>query len=332
MATSQSAQLAALLKKLEPAIQKAFIASILKAGAAINQKALIESLSAGDLEGAAQLLRIEQAALFPLVEAVRGAFVEGGLAVGSALPKGISGKFGFDGRSLQAEQWVRTEGARLIQGIEEESLAQARLVIRAGLEAGFSPAKIARELTGKVVGSKRVGGFLGLTTQQTDSIIRGRAKLSSGNPALMREYMDLKLRNRNYDATINRAISSGTPLTGSQIDTIIEAHKTKALGYRGQVIAKNEAFTAQAAGQSEGFRQVLARGDVEAVTKRWQHNLSEFPREEHVEMDGTVVDFDEDFVMSDGVRMSHPHDPRGGAKHSVGCRCVAIYRVVVAKE
>jgi hypothetical protein len=30
--------------------------------------------------------------------------------------------------------------------------------------------------------------------------------------------------------------------------------------------------------------------------------------------------------------MKYPHDPAGGAAHSIGCRCVAIHRVKLPRD
>jgi len=328
---SQQRQIADLVKRLEPQIERAFLDAIAAARGAIDTGALIEALKRGDVERAVQLLRINQAMLFPLDDAIRGAYIAGGSLVAPTLPKMIQGSFGFNGRHWRAEAWIKAVGGDLIQGIQDDTLAMARNVITTAMAEGRGAQVIARDLTGRMVAGKRTGGFLGLTSQQTDSIITGRAKLLSGDPALMREYLDLKLRNKTYDAMINRAIADGGKLSVADADRIIEAHKAKALGYRGKMIAKNEAFTAQAAGREEGYRQVLDRDDVESVSCRWQHNLSEFPRPDHLAMDGTVIQVGETFNFPD-AQMKHPHDPAGGAKHSIGCRCVAIYRVQVAKE
>lgn len=331
MAVPQTRLIAALIKKLQPAIRDAFIEAMSRASGGVDQQALIAALEARDLERAMIALRLNQAMLFPLEEAIRAGFVAGGLSIAPALPKAIASNFGFDGRSPRADEWMKTEGAKLIQSIQEDTLDMTRIVIRAGIENGTPPASVARSITGKMVQGKRQGGFLGLTAQQTDSVIRGRAKLLSGEAAQMQEYLKLKLRDHRYDQTIRRAIADETRLSATTVDNIIEAHKVKALKYRGEMIAKNEAFSAQAAGRGEGYKQVLERADVETVTVRWQHNLSEKPREDHVEMSGTVIELGETFDFPD-ARMEHPHDPAGGAKHSIGCRCVAIYRVVVLKE
>lgn len=329
---SQQRQIDALLAQYEPLIRKAFTDAIYAARANVNAADLIAALQAHDVERAVQLLRIEQGVLFPLDDAVRSAFIAGGQSV--VAPTGLAGAWGFNGRHLRAESLIREHGAELVQGITDDTLTMARSVITKGLQEGFTPQKVQRELTGTLnqLTGRREGGFLGTTAQQADSIITGRAKLASGDPKLMREYLQLKLRDRRYDAMVKRAIKDGKPVAPADLETIITAHKNKALKYRGEMIAKNETFSAQAAGRDEAYRQMLDRPDVAAVTKRWQHGLSAIPRLDHLRMDGVVLDFDQKFTMDDGVQMAYPHDPIGGAKHSISCRCVCIYRVRLIRD
>lgn len=328
----QQDQVAALLKKLGPTIEAAFLAAI--RGGGIDPAALINALQRGDIDGAAALLRIDRAALFPLEEAVRGAYLAGASAAVSIAPRAVAGSFSFNGRHFRAERWVQAIGSTLIQGIQDDTLAMARAVILDGVQQGSSPARIQRDLTGTYnrATGQREGGFLGTTAQQADSMIRGRAKLASGDPALMKEYLDLKLRDRRFDPMIKRYIADGKAVSAADLDKIMAAHKSKALKYRGQVIAKNEAFSAQAAGRNEAYLQMAERPDVAEVTVRWQHNLSQKPREDHVKMDGTVIKLGEKFDFGGGVQMAHPHDPAGGAEHSIGCRCVAVYRLEMERD
>lgn len=324
----------ALLQQFEPQIREAFIAAIYNARASINAADLIDALQRENIELAVQMFRMDQSLLFPLADALRSTYIAGGWSV--AAPKGLSGAFSFNGRHLRAEQWTRQIGSTLIQGIADDTLDMARQVITSGLRDGFTPQRVQRDLTGLVnrITGKREGGFLGTTAQQADSIIAGRAKLASGDPALMKEYLNLKLRDRRYDPMIRRAIAVGKPITGTDLEKIITAHKNKALRYRGDVIAKNEAFTAQAAGRDEAYRQMLDRPGVADVTMKWQHNLSQVPRPDHVAMSGTVISLrnGETFNFPDGTRMKHPHDPAGGGKHSIGCRCIAVGRVVLERD
>jgi hypothetical protein len=330
---SQQRQIDAILRQMEPRIRDAFLAAIYRARDSIDLAALIAALEAGDIERAVRLFRLDDAALFPLEDAVRAAFVAGGQAV--VAPTGLRGAWGFNGRHLRAEQWIGQHGAALVQGIRDDTMEMARKVITAGLQEGFTPQRVQRDLTGTLnrLTGQREGGFLGLTAQQADSIIAGRAKLASGEPALMREYLDLKLRDRRNDPAIRKAIAEGRPIRGAELDRIMLAHKNKALKYRGEMIAKNEAFSAQAAGRDEAYRQMLDRPDVVDVTARWQHNLSQEPRPDHVAMSGVTISLrrGETFQFAD-ASMKHPHDPAGGAKHSIGCRCIAVYRVELERD
>lgn len=332
---SQQRQIEELLKQYGPQIAKAFLSAMAKARSAVDQKAVIAALDAKNLEGAVQLLRIDQSTMFELHEAIRATFVGGGQLVGPTLPMAIRGSFSFNGRHLRAEAWMANEGAALIQGIEADSMEVTRRVITAGLQEGQSSATIARQITGTLnrITGRREGGALGLTTQQADSIISGRTKLASGDPALMREYLGLKQRNKLFDPQIRKAITEGRAITGSQLDKIITAHQSKALKYRGEMIARNEAFTAQAAGRDEAYRQLLDRNDVVDIEMRWQHNGALEPRLDHLAMNGTVISLrkGELFNFPDGISMKHPHDPAGGAKHIINCHCIAIGRVIQEK-
>ena len=331
---SQRAQIEALIKRFEPQVREAFLAMFYRLRSEIDRDAFIAAFEAGDIERAVRLFRLDDAALFPLEDAIRATFIAGGQSV--VAPTGLRGGFGFNGRHLRAEQWTRAIGSDLIQGIRDDTLAMARQVITSGLSEARGARAVALDLTGTLnrLTGQREGGFLGLTSQMTDAIITGRAKLASGDPAMMREYLDLKLRDKRFDPTIRKAIAEGRPIRGAELDRIMTAHKSKALAYRGQIIARNETFTAQAAGRDEAYRQMLEKPGVADVTMRWQHNLSREPRPEHVAMNGTIISLSkgETFSFPDGARMKHPHDPAGGAKHSIGCRCIAVGRVVLERD
>lgn len=339
--TAQQRRIEKLLKAQTTEIQKAFSLAMQRAAGMINERELVRYLEAGQFDRAIEMFRIERGLLFPLEEAMRGAFISGGLAIAEDLPKGLQGRFGFNGSHDRAVAFLDAQGGALISNITDDAMANARAVITDGMRENRSVAKVARELAGRRVGNRRVGSIIDLTEPQTDQLIRARAMLS--DPEQIRGYFikdrktgrmepRYKLSDRRFDARIKAAIKEGRALSASDLEAALDAHKAKASGFRARAVARNEAFTAQAAGRDEAYLQLLEGGQVEAVTRRWQHNLSENARLDHQEMDGTVVRVGEDFVFPDGTRMSHPHDPRGGAKHSVGCRCVAVYRIRVARN
>lgn len=329
--TAQERRVRDALSRLEPEIAKAWAEVLTKATMAVDRRALIAALSAGDIERAVSITKIDPAVMTPLYEAVRGGFIAGGNLVAADLPNGLSGSFAFNGRHQRAETWVAQNVGGMIQGIESDTLEVTRNVIRRGIENGTAAPKLAREITGRMVGRKRVGGYLGLTSEQTDSIVRGRSDLLSGDPARMNRYMTLKQRNRQFDPMIKMAIKAGKPMSGADLDRIIDAHKSKAAGYRGRIIARTEARGAIAGGRDEAYQQLQSNQEVEAVTIRWQHNLSQVPREDHVAMSGTVINQGETFDFS-GVAMKYPHDPAGGAEHNISCRCIGVYRTRLVKD
>jgi len=324
--TAQQREVERLLTRLEPRVAAAFADAIQAARRNVDFAALIEALERGDLNAAIRLLDVPQALLFPLEDAVRAAYIEGGAMVAVAAPQAL---IGFGGSSPSAQAWLRELSSVRIQGIREDTLEATRIALEAGREQGMGSREMATMIVGKRVGNRREGGILGLTTQIADSIMTARAKLLSGDPALMAEYLELKLRDRRYDRTIKKAIAEGRRLTVKEVDAILDAHKSKALAYRGKVIAKNETFQALEAGRYEAVRQALENPDVAKGVCRWQHNLSQEPRLDHVSMSGTVVEFGQDFVFPDGARMKHPHDPAGGARMNLGCRCIGIWRIVM---
>lgn len=337
----QTHRVRAALRTLEPSIRKAFERAIAKAAGSIDFNALVAAIESGNVQRAVEVLRINQALLFPLDDAIRAAYVAGGTMVTEDLTRGLSGRFGFDGRHERAESWMQEHGAELIEGIVRETAEMARKVITEGLAEGVEHRTVARQITGRKVGARRVGGFLGLNSDQTDSVIRARSILS--DPDQIRDYFvrdrvtgrmkpRFKLSDRRYDAKVKAAIKEGRALTGKELDTVMEAHRSKALGYRGRVIAKNEAHTALAAGRMEAYQQISEDPEVETVTKKWVHGLSKEPRPDHLRLDGTVIDMDEKFEMDDGTLMDGPHDPAGGARHSIHCRCTAFYRVKMRRD
>lgn len=325
---NQRRQVEALLKTYDPLIRKAFAAAIQAARGSVDQAALIAALEARDIERAVQLLRLNQAVLFPLTDAVRSAYVAGADLVAPVLPVAIAGAFAFDGLHPRAERWIAEKGATLVQGIVEDSLNATRTALISGLQEGRGTRTVARDITGTMINGQRRGGILGLTSEQTDYAISARSELQ----ALDGNYFTRKLRDKRFDGRVRKAIKEGKPLSQADVDMITGRYKDRMLAHRGRLIAQNETFTAQAAGRSEAMRQVLDRADVEAVNLRWQHSPQRNGRPDHIEMDGKITSLGEDFVLPDGTLMAHPHDPRGGAKNSLGCKCVAIYRVRLVRD
>jgi hypothetical protein len=327
---NERADLQRLLATLEPKVRAAFETAVRRHAARIDMAALTDALRRRDIAAAVEIAALKPRDVFGITETVRGAFYGAADLVGNGAG-GILGQFQFDGRQFEAMAWSADNSAALITRLTEESRDAVRELITGGFEGARGAQAVARDIAGKRVGNVRVGSVVGLTGPQAASIASARVGLASGDPAALRYYLTLALRDKRLDGMVRRALRDGRGITGADLDKILQAHKAKALGYRGRVIAQAETFKAAAAGRDQAYRQMLAMEGVTGVTVRWQHNLSAEPRPDHVAMSGTVVQIGQPFVFPDGTAMRYPHDDTAPARHVIGCRCIAVYRVQVEK-
>lgn len=323
---SQIAAFEALLAKADAEVRDAFLAAVYSARSRVDMGALVAMIEAGNVEGAIALLRMDQGLLWPLEEVLRRTYLAGGVLVEQFAPRGIVGGFGFNARHTRAEADIARIGGDLIQQIEREQAKAVRAVILDGMENNRGSRAVALEVTGRMnrATGQRTGGIIGLTGDQADWVIKARRNLEQ----LDRSYLKRKLRDKRFDGMVRKAVEAGKPLATKDVDRIVGRYKDRWLAYRGQLIARNEAHTAQSAGRHEAYRQMLDRPDIEAVTCKWIHGFSRDARPDHKRMDGEVRNFGEGFIMDDGAVMQYPHDPAGGVRHSASCRCTAFYRAI----
>lgn len=320
---SQKTDFENAVRKLEPEIAQAFIEAIRNGSGHVDFSALVDMIEGGDIEGAARMLG--DINLFPFSEQVRGAYMAGGGL--AQFPRGVRGVFGFDGSHPDAVKFATEYAADLVSGIKADIVEVAKSVIAHGIDVGRTSRQIGADLVGKKVGNIRTGCHIGLSKPQSDTALRWADRLASGD---YDGYFDLKLRDKRYDSIVRRAMDEGRGLTKTELAKVGEANRQKTITYRGRVIGRNEAHTAISAGRDQAYSQAIGADGVESIKVRWQHNLSEEPRQDHVDMSGTIIDLGDKFTFPDGAALAYPHDPAGGARHSIGCRCVAIYRVEVA--
>ena len=317
-----------LVTKHDPLIRQAFEAAIQNARGALNFDALVQAVQFGDWNRAADLLRLNQAALFPLEEAIRTATIAGGLSV--TLPKGVAGAFSFNGRHPRAEALIAEAGARLVTEIGSPGVEPIRELILQAQQEGVGVQKTARRLAGTINPRTgiREGGIMGLDGPRAQRSVRVREILS--DPDLISDYFKgdkprYTSTDRRFDAMVRKAIAEGRALPKADVERIAKLHDARLLKARGQTIARNEAFRAQAQGRHEAYQQLMEGGQVESIVKRWNHNTAKDPRHDHAALDGVEVDLNETFEMSDGARLTYPHDPTAGPEHTIGCRCTVIH-------
>ena len=213
--------------------------------------------------------------------------------------------------------------------------AAVRAQIVAGLEQNRTPDQIARSLIGlknRVTG-KREGGIIGLNSHQVELMLNTEAKLLSGDPAQMNEYLRLKTRDRRFDSAVRKAIEAGRPVNADDLGKIMRQLRDRNLQLRAKTIARNESITAMRAGRHEGFVQMLETGRVseDQIERRWDATGDDRTRLSHLAMhDQKVTGLSAPFVSPiTGARMMFPGDTSLGApaEELIQCRCFEHIRI-----
>lgn len=326
---------AELIAKLEPQLQKAFLAAIQDMRDGIDVKALREALEAGNINRAIQALDISPASFNEYLAARQAAFGEAGALAAAYIPTTEAGAvtFRFDMTNPRAERWIREEAGTRITGYVQEQIETARDVIVDGYRAGRGPKDIATDIAGRIdrVTGRRTGGIVGLSEPQKEYVASMRARLASGDPEEMRKVFNMSLRDKRLDARIRKAIEAGQPVSKGDIDQMTQRYSDKLLKKRAEDIARTETAQSVMGSRQEAFAQALEKEGLpdDAVEKTWQHNGgAENARGQHIAMNGEkITGLNAAFVMPDGTRMKHSHDPAGGAKHNVSCRCNTAFKI-----
>lgn len=325
-----------LVATWEPVIRVAFMEAIDDIRSSIVLRRIVERLERGDIAGAVRALNLDEAAFRPLEEAIRQTFNGGGVAAVEQMPslrdpEGYRVVFRFDMRNPAAEGWLREHSATLVKNIVADQQAAVRTALEDGLARGDNPTRTAVNVVGRAnrVTGKRDGGVIGLTAQQADYVARAREELLSGDPEAMQNYLARGRRDKRFDRTVAKALHEGRGLPRETVDRIVGRYSDGLLKLRADTIALNETFGALGASKDEAFRQRIERGDIRAqnVTKTWKHTPQERPRLQHVAMQGQKVQFDQPFMAPDGTAIPYPHAPGVPARHTLGCKCFAEYKV-----
>lgn len=338
---SQARLFAQLIAELEPRIRAGFMAAVTDLSANVNWRELLANLEAGNIEGAIAALNISPAAWQQYSEAVSAAYAASGSAYAAQIRMVGIGTIGtrFNMLNPRAEQWIHENVGNLITGFVEEQIEVARQTIAAGYQLGKGPRDIAIDLAGRVVAGRRQGGVLGLDAPRAERlrIVTEAMKTAEGVRSLVIEHRSgaLSLRYKVNKATANRILAAyrkGEAVPEAQRAISERQYKNALLKDRADTVARTETAAAVLNAHDEAFRQTMEQQGIrpDQVVKRWRHGggPTAHHRPDHYAMDGTeVVGMDTPFVFPDGTAMLYPHDPAGGARHNINCRCQVEYRV-----
>ncbi len=122
---------------------------------------------------------------------------------------------------------------------------------------------------------------------------------------------------------VSDAITEGRDagLTQDEIaDLIVEKTGGKIGESRAATIARTEMHAASQAGGVA----VAESLDIPGLQKEWVSMGDARVRDDHAEVDGTVVPLDDTFTVGDD-ELDHPGDPSGSPEETINCRCVLTY-------
>ena len=326
-----------LLKVHEPAIQRAFVEAMQDARSAVNLADVVNALVRGDIAGAMQAVEFSRAFLAPLDQEIARAYYRAGQGftglIMASKPRSVAVVIRFDPGNPRAASWLQQHSSTLVREIVDDQRTAIRSALSAGMEAGRNPRVVALDVVGRMdaVTKTRVGGVIGLTSQQAQWVENARAELLSGDPVRMEAYFDRKKRDKRFDRTVARAIREGRPVSAADVTKIATRYSDRLLAYRGEVIGRTETLTALSYSQDESARQMIESGGIRAtqVRKRWNARLDGRTRDSHVALNEDEVGFDETFRSpATGARMRFPRDQSLGASGEdvVSCRCFLTQR------
>lgn len=351
MARPTRKQIDNAIRKQEPAIERAFREAIARITSEAQLAAIMRLLEAGRFDAVAEALGIDVGRFSDLAEAARGAYVAGGRFGAAELPvlwsdpvqlTGSGARrrqagalrlaFSFDLTNPAAAAWLAEHSSRLITGIVEGQRQLIRQVLSQAMLEGQGPRQTALDLVGRIgLNGRRSGGLIGLTPDQAQFVVNMRTQLASGDPAQMRAYFQRELRDKRFDALVQRAIDAERAVARADIDKIAGRYADSLLRLRGENIARTESIAAFNAAREEAFRQAIAAGKLAAenVTGVWGATGDGRTRHTHRAMNGQRRRFGQPFVSPSGAQMLFPGDTSLGAgpEETINCRCTKQFVV-----
>lgn len=325
-----------LLASYELRLATAFREAIDEIRSSVVLARVIERLERGDVNGAIEAMQIEPEAFSALEIALQETFNAGGTNAVAELPKVMDPQgnrviWRFGVRNPAAEAILRELSATMVTHITDDQRQGIRQALEAGLARGANPRSTALDVVGRVnrVSKQREGGVIGLTRHQIAFIERARVNLASGDPELMKQYFELKTRDKRFDRTIAAAMREGKPITVDALAKVIGRLRDKNLLLRGEMLARTETMMALGSARDEAMRQQIEAGKVQVqdVEKIWRDSGDSRVRHTHRVLNGTSVGIGEVFQSPSGALLRYPGDPRAPVSEISGCRCRLEYKI-----
>lgn len=305
----------ALIDAADANIRRTFLTLIAEAKGLQSLEEILELVNMGRTFEALALIDDVAPGLH---EAITAAYFAAGASVADALRGSITQAplIRFDTLSARGVFALQESQARLVRELTAQQSSALQLALRNGISQGLPPKRIAAALRGSI----------GLTGSQAQAVANYRLLLTN----LESQALARALRDKRFDGTVRRAISTGTPLTTTQIDNMVARYEQKLLAHRAQVIGSTEALAAVNAGEAEMWAQAVDRGlDPNTVQQQW-HPLFVNTRDSHADMDGQIRPLGVAFTSGAGVALRYPGDSSAPAREVVSCHCMVSRTLLAA--
>lgn len=300
---------------------------------------MVKAIEENDAEALFRASGFTPATLGPILDRIEEAYNAGADYEVSGWPKRLRTPTGlvifqFNVRNPRVEEDLKKFSSAWVTRITEEMRENVRYSLEQRMIKGDNPRTTALDIVGRINPStrKREGGIIGLAENQLKWVTNTERYLKQ----LDNKYFTLTLRDKRFDSTVREAIKSNRPLSASTIEKLTISYKSRALKYRGDVIARTETLSALSRGRNASYLQAIDEGTLTKtqISKEWDDTGDSRERHTHVALGrkydkGKGIDFDEPFVSPSGARLMFPGDTSLGAdaKETVQCRCMAKYRV-----
>lgn len=276
-----------------------------------------------DLENVIRLIETGQwtQALDELVTEVRAVghasnlhFVNAGGSAANWLADAGVFRVGFDQTNLRAIREMQNNTLSLVTRFTQAQRDATHLALTQGVQQGVNPREMARAFRQSI----------GLNGPQQAALGNYRRLLEQGS----REALNRELRDRRFDATVDRAIRNRTPLTRDQIDRMAERYRERLLIHRSEAIARTEALRSVNGGAESLFQQAVDMGKIRAdqLDRKWVSARDSRVRDTHRQLNGQVRKFGQSWTTKHGA-IRYPGDPNAHASEVVHCRCTLTTRL-----
>lgn len=275
-------------------------------------------LDRGDTEGALKLLDSYIQRFGAVIPSVyqQSAAAETVHLAGEIAPLVPTVAVSFDPTDARAAMAMREMSLAFIQQFTDSQRAATRQALTSAFETGQGTQAAARAFRNSI----------GLTANQEAAVVNYRRLLEQGS----RQALDRALRDRRYDASVERAADGGKPLTPEQINLMVDRYRGRALAARSETIARTEALPAMEQAREAALTQNLESAQIpqSAVRQTWRTTMDGRERDTHALLDGQTVPMGQSFRSTSGALLRYPGDPRAPAAEKINCRCHRTFKII----